>query len=81
MASADDCQVLESDSNKLTEWEEKWQMSFNPSKCEVGLLAVTHKKQSTLFDYSMHDMIFNRVKRTQYLGVTNNFRFELEQAY
>ena len=68
VASADDCQMLQSDLNKLTEWEEKWLMSFNLSKCEV--LTVTCKKQPTLFNYSMHDQILNRVKSTKYLGVT-----------
>ena len=52
VASADDCQMLQSDLYKLTEWEEKWLMSFNQSKCEV--LTVTRKKQPTLFNYSMH---------------------------
>ena len=60
VASADDCQMLQSDLNKLTECEEKWLMSFNPSKCEE--LTVTHNKQPTLFNYSMHDQILNRVK-------------------
>ena len=46
VASADDCQMLQSDLNKLTEWEEKWLMSFNPSKCEV--LTVTCKNQTYL---------------------------------
>ena len=68
VASADDCQMLQSDLNKLTEWEEKWLMSFNPSKCEV--LTVTRKKQPTLFNYIMHEQILNRVKSTKYLGVT-----------
>ena len=68
VASADDCQMLQSDLNKLTEFEETWMMSFNPSKCEV--LTVTCKKQPTLFTYSMHEQILNRVKSTKYLGVT-----------
>ena len=68
VASADDCQMLQSDLNKLTEWEEKWLMSFNTSKCEV--LTVTRKKQPTLFNFSMHDQILNRVKSTKCLGVT-----------
>ena len=45
-ASADNCQALQSDF-RLTEWGEKWLMSFNPSKCEV--LTVTHKKKHILF--------------------------------
>ena len=68
VASADDCQMLQSDLNKLTEWEEKWLMSFNTSKCEV--LTVTRKKQPTLFNFSMHDIILNRVKSTKCPGVT-----------
>ena len=45
VASVDDCQMLQSDLNKLTEWEEKWLVSLNSSKCEV--LTVTRKKQLT----------------------------------
>ena len=69
MTTEDDCQVLQNDLKKLTEWEEEWLISFNPSKCEVGLLTVNRKKQPTLFNYSMHDQILNRVKSTKYLGV------------
>ena len=62
--------MLQSDLNKMTEWEKKWLMNFNPSKCEV--LTVTRKKQPTLFNYSMHDQILNGVKSTKYFGVTMN---------
>ena len=71
--------MLQSDLDKLTKWEKKWLISFNPSKCEV--LTVTRKKQPTLFNYSMHDQILNRVKSTKYLGSNNNFVPELDQAY
>ena len=72
VASVDDCQVLQSDLNKLTEWEEKWLMSFDPSKCEVPVLTVTCKKQPTLFNYSMPDQNLNRLKSTKYLAAINS---------
>ena len=28
-------QILQEDLNKLTEWTDKWQMSFNTKKCKV----------------------------------------------
>ena len=49
-------------------------MSFNPSKCEV--LTVTRKKQPTLFTYSMHGQILNKISWSN-----NNFWPELEQVY
>ena len=43
-------------------------MEFNPSKCEA--LSVTRKKSPTVYSYTLHDQILNRVKSTKYLGVT-----------
>ena len=57
VTSADDRQVFHNDLTQLTECEERWLMSFNPSKCEV--LTVTHKKQPILCNYSIHDQNLN----------------------
>ena len=37
-----DCQELQEDLDRLQEWEQKWQMSFNADKCEV--LRITNKR-------------------------------------
>ena len=40
--SVNDCHNLQQDLDKLTEWSHKWQMIFNPKKCEF--LRITNKK-------------------------------------
>ena len=32
--TADDCHKLQADLNLLEQWAQKWNMSFNPAKCE-----------------------------------------------
>ena len=33
--SDEDCQRIQQDVDRLEKWAEKWQMEFNPDKCEV----------------------------------------------
>ncbi len=50
------------------QWEKKWEMEFNPSKCIV--LNITKKKKKISFDYRLHGQVLETVDNAKYLGVT-----------
>ena len=47
--SLDDCCGLQKDLDQLIEWSHKWQMIFNPKKCEF--LRISNKKNIILHNY------------------------------
>ena len=49
------------------EWANKWQMHFNPDKCEM--MHITHRKDKTKPIYSLKGQ-FRSVDNTKDLGVT-----------
>jgi len=51
----------------LTDWEAKWQMSFNPAKCEV--VHITTKKNPHLTTYCLGNHSLRRSTDARYLGV------------
>ena len=65
--TSNDNTLLQNDLNKLMEWENKWSMSFHPSKCK--LLRITNKRNPILGDYVIHDKILESVETAKYLGV------------
>ena len=48
----DNSEKLQNDLNLLQEWEEKWDMEFNPSKCQV--LHITRSRRPIRYNYTMH---------------------------
>ena len=62
--------ILHNDLNKLEVWSNKWQMLFNPSKCEH--LQVTLKKQPLVSSYKLYNHSLQKVTHINYLGVTVN---------
>ena len=65
--SMDDCCILQKDLDSLTQWSHKWQMHFNPRKCEF--LRITNKKNHISFNYHINDCSIQEVTHTKYLGV------------
>ena len=63
-----DCTILQEDLNRLANWETKWLMEFNPSKCQI--LSVTRKKCPIKFPYKLHNEALENVKSAKYLGLT-----------
>ena len=63
-----DCTILQEDLNRLANWETKWLMEFNPSKCQI--LSVTRKKCPIKFPYKLHNEALENVKSAKYLGIT-----------
>ena len=62
-----DCQALQEDLRSLEEWERQWCMSFNTAK--FSSIAITRKQKNVLHQYSLHNLILERVDRATYLGV------------
>ncbi len=63
----EDSNNLQKDQDQLCEWENKWQMSFNPSKCSV--MIITRKKKLVISNYIMHGQILSCEEHHPYLGV------------
>ena len=70
-----DCITLQEDLDKLMQWEKKWEMEFNPSKCIV--LNITKKKKKISFDYRLHGQVLETVDNAKYL-IWGSF---MEQAH
>jgi hypothetical protein len=56
----------------VDEWEQQWQMQFNPEKCEV--LTITKKRKPLHHDYTIHGHILQHVDSTKYLGLNISAR-------
>lgn len=63
----DDSAQLQADLGMLTDWETKWQMSFNPTKCET--IHITTKKQPIITTYTLQNHPLRRSMDARYLGI------------
>ena len=63
-----DSEILQKDLEKLEIWEKFWDMSFNPSKCQV--IHVTRRTKPFQTDYRLHGCVLESVSSAKYLGVT-----------
>ena len=59
-----DCNTLQQDLNTLEQWEIKWEMRFNPSKCQV--LNITRNKHKIKQNYILHGHILETLTRAKY---------------
>ena len=67
VGGSDDERVLQDDLDRLSLWEDHWDMEFNPSKCQV--VRVTTSKKIINSVYTLHGQILEVVTSTRYLGV------------
>ena len=67
IGGADDGKVLQNDLDRLSVWEIRWDMEFNPSKCQV--VQVTSSKNPINTAYTLHGQILEVVTCAKYLGV------------
>jgi myo-inositol-hexaphosphate 3-phosphohydrolase len=75
-----DALALQDDLDRLQEWERKWMMSFNPSKCEV--VHITKKRSLIVYAYKVHQSTLQSAKSGKYLGVNiaNNLSWNTEST-
>ena len=64
----DDGAALQTDLDRLTVWENRWDMEFNPSKCQV-VRVTTSKSEIINTVYTLHGQDLEVVTRAKYLGV------------
>ena len=60
-----DSVALQSDLDKLVDWSQRWQMSFNASKCKVLHLGRSNRNHQ----YSMNGVFLDSVEDERDLGV------------
>ena len=67
ITTPEDSKLLQDDLDALVDWETKWSMSFNASKCQ--LLHITNKHKPILASYSIHEHELELVDTAKYLSV------------
>ena len=67
LESKDDSSTLQNNLNILSVWGTRWDMGFNPSKCQV--VHVTGSKKPVKRDYILHGQVLESVMSARYLGV------------
>ena len=67
MESEDSGSTLQSNLDILSMWETRWDMEFNPSKCQV--VHVAGSKRPVKRDYILHGQVLESVTCAKYLGV------------
>ena len=69
IGGSDDERVLQDDLDRLTVWEDQWDMKFNPSKSQVVRVSTSKKIINSV--YTLHDQILEVVTSARYLGLTS----------
>ena len=67
MEGGDSYRVLQNDLDSLSIWESRWDMEFNPSKCQVVRVTSSRRSINTL--YFLHGQVLDVVTSARYLGV------------
>ena len=62
-----DTKTLQIDLDNLQKWEEKWGMSFNPSKCNI--IHISRKRKTLITDYHIKGEKLEPVEMATYLGI------------
>ena len=70
-------QLLQEDLTALENWENRWQMSFNPSKCTVIRVAPNKSKTVIHTNYQLHGHTLEIVDSNKYLvTLTSNLSWD-----
>ena len=67
IGDTEDGKVLQNDLDRLSVWEDRWDMEFNPSKCQV--VRVTTSRRLIDVTYTLHGQVLEVVTSAKYLGV------------
>ena len=70
ITSPQDHVVLQKDLENLVKWEQAWSMEFHPDKCQ--LLRISLKKNTSNYNYQIHNTQIEETTNAKYLGITIN---------
>jgi len=65
--SLEDCDILQQDINKLSNWAQAWGMRFQHVKC--NMMTLSRKNYSIRFQYTLLDTPLEFFQSIKYLGV------------
>ena len=68
--SDSDRTLLQRDLSALEQWEQTWQMSFNPAKCVLMRISTKKNKKVLHTQYQLHGHTLDVYDISKYLGVT-----------
>ena len=66
VGGSDDGTVLQTEIDRLSVWESRWDMEFYPSKCQVVRVTTAQEVSNTV--YTLHGQILEVVTIAMYLG-------------
>ena len=73
IGDTEDGKVLQNDLDRLSVWEDRWDMEFNPSKCQV--VRVTTSRRFIDVTYTLHSQVLEVVTSAKYLGLISPVAF------
>ena len=65
----EDSSALQKDLDTLSVWESKWDMQFNPSKCQVVQVTGSKSKKPINSEYILYGQVLETVTCARYIGV------------
>ena len=68
VGGSDDGAALQTDLDRLSVWENQWDMKFNPSKCQV-VRVTTSRSEVINTVYMLHGQVLEVVTSARYLGL------------
>ena len=74
ITNQDDCEALQNDIQQLVSWSQRWQMTFNPTKCQV--LHLGSRNQQHCYSISQHSIESTDVIRDLGVLVDNKLSFQ-----
>ena len=73
IGDTEDDKVLQNDLDRLSVWEDRWDMEFNPSKCQG--VRVTTSRRLIDVTYTLHGQVLEVVTSAKYLGLISPVAF------
>ena len=67
ISTSSQSEILQKELDNLERWSHKWDMEFNPSKCQV--IHITRSKNPIPTQYTLHNCLLESVSSAKYLGI------------